>query len=440
MAIIGFRCGFGRRAYSRPCFARSSTVGCAGHRIHRPIRRHSEWCRWRRASGPSGPTAALFQPVASARREYLRWSRIERPREFHAELTRSGRTDRGAHSGPARAGRRRRRLAADAAGERRRPESGRHRPAVTSRRGSAAAKPTCEAASKRWPPWAAAAARAPGASSSIVTHNFMLSQWPDQGQHDIWGEDPALPGERHLHLRRCGRARSVDGGYVLSGRWPLVSGVNTSDWCLFAALVDGGDVHSHRYFALPRRDIEIVDTWRSVGLMGSASNDVVVSEVFVPAHRTLSIQHLKGGPTPGNAHNRSPLYRTPSYCIFGIYITAAVLGIAEAGLELLSRGRPPSPHAHLEPEGRRLSHAAGQGRRGIGGDRRRAAAPVRHMRRSERDRRSATRCRATSSGRSSVRTPPSPDGWRPAPSSSCGMPAPAAASTAPIRCRASIAT
>ena len=170
-----------------------------------------------------------------------------------------------------------------------------------------------------------------------LTHNFMLSQWPDQGQHDIWDEDPACLVSG-IFISGAGRARSVDGGYVLSGRWPLVSGVNTSDWCLFAALVDGGDVHSHRYFALPRRDIEIVDNWRSVGLMGSASNDVVVPEVFVPAHRTLSIQHLKGGPTPGNAHNRSPLYRTPSYCIFGIYITAAVLGIAEAGLEFYLEG------------------------------------------------------------------------------------------------------
>jgi len=169
-----------------------------------------------------------------------------------------------------------------------------------------------------------------------LTHNLMLSQWPDRGQHDIWDEDPACLVSG-IFISGAGRARSVDGGYVLSGRWPLVSGDNTSDWCLFAALVDGGDVHTHRYFALPRREIEIVDTWRSIGLMGSASNDVVVSEAFVPAHRTLSIQHLKGGPTPGNAHNRSPLYRTPSYCIFGIYITAAVLGIAEAAVKTRQR-------------------------------------------------------------------------------------------------------
>ncbi len=170
-----------------------------------------------------------------------------------------------------------------------------------------------------------------------LTHNFMLSQWPDRGQHDIWDADPACLVSG-IFIPSCGRARSVDGGYVLSGRWPLVSGVNTADWCLFAAFVDGGGVETHRYFALPRAEIEIVDTWHSLGLKGSASNDVVVADVFVPAHRTLAIGQLKGGLTPGNAINKSPLYRTPSYPIFGVYISAAVLGIAEAGLELYLEG------------------------------------------------------------------------------------------------------
>ncbi|WP_421998333.1 acyl-CoA dehydrogenase family protein [Reyranella sp.] len=181
-----------------------------------------------------------------------------------------------------------------------------------------------------------------------LTHNFMLSQWPDQGQHDIWDADPAcfISG---IFIPGCGRAQSVEGGYRLSGRWPLVSGVNTADWCLFAALVDGGGVETHRYFALPRAGIEIVDTWHAVGLKGSASNDVVVADAFVPGHRTLSIAELKGGPTPGNAVNRGPLYRTPSYSIFGVYISAAVLGIAEAGLEL-----------YLEGARRRLALTSGQ--------------------------------------------------------------------------------
>lgn len=166
-----------------------------------------------------------------------------------------------------------------------------------------------------------------------LTHNFMLSQWPDRGQHDIWDDNPACLVSG-IFIPACGRAQRVEGGYSLSGRWPLVSGVNTSDWCLFAAFTEEDGVDVDRYFAVPRRQIEIVDTWQAVGLKGSASNDVIVSDVLVPEHRTLSIRHLKGGPTPGNVHNKSPLYRTPSYCIFGVYISAACLGIAEAGLEL----------------------------------------------------------------------------------------------------------
>lgn len=169
-----------------------------------------------------------------------------------------------------------------------------------------------------------------------ITHNLMISHWPDEGQRDIWA-DPGL-FVSGIFIPACGKARRVEGGYVLSGRWPLVSGVNTSDWTLFAAFTDDEGPDLHRYFALPRSQIEIVDTWRAVGLKGSASNDVVVSDVFVPEHRTLSIIHLKGGPSPGNAYNKAPLYRTPSYCIFGVYITAALLGVAEAGLELYLEG------------------------------------------------------------------------------------------------------
>ena len=40
-----------------------------------------------------------------------------------------------------------------------------------------------------------------------LTHNFMLSQWPDQGQHDIWDADPACLVSG-IFIPSCGRARS----------------------------------------------------------------------------------------------------------------------------------------------------------------------------------------------------------------------------------------
>ena len=200
----------------------------------------------------------------------------------------------------------------------------------------------CEAALRTVVDALSAVARGCGSTAwsmaQHVSHNYMLAQWPEQAQREVWGEDPThfLSG---IFIPACGRGRRVDGGYVLSGRWPLVSGVDTCDWCLFSAVTDDGSgVDEDRHYALPRSQIEIVDIWRSVGLKGSSSNDVVVSDVFVPEHRTLSIAHLKGGITPGNAHSRSPLYRIPSYAIFGTFISSACLGIAEAALEFYLDG------------------------------------------------------------------------------------------------------
>ena len=221
-----------------------------------------------------------------------------------------------------------------------------------------------------------------------------------------------------------------------------MSGVNTSDWCLFAALNDDGGAETHRYFGLPRDQVEIVDTWHAVGLKGSASNDVTVAEVFVPGHRTLSSAHLKGGPSPGNAINTGPLYRTPSYCLFGVYISAAVLGIAEAGLELYLDGA--------------RSRVALVSRQKVGGyptqqvkvaEASGGPAAARQLLLAICDEKPAASRPATSL--------PSDEQWgevsglhaafagrpgEPAPWSCCGTPAPAAASTAAIRCRASIAT
>ena len=137
-----------------------------------------------------------------------------------------------------------------------------------------------------------------------MTHNMMLAHWPDEAQQDVWGTQPdaLLSG---ILIPGMGRAHRVDGGYVLSGRWPFVSGVNCSDWALFTAMVPNskGEVED-RHFIIPRHQYEILDTWHTVGLRGSASNDVVVRDVFIPEHRSITIDDLKGGGSVANIGGR----------------------------------------------------------------------------------------------------------------------------------------
>lgn len=168
--------------------------------------------------------------------------------------------------------------------------------------------------------------------AQYIGHNFMLSQWPVEAQDEIWGVKPEslLAG---ILIPLCGKASKVEGGYRLTGRWPFVSGVDGCDWCILSGMVanpNGDD--QERYFMMQHGTFEIIDTWHAMGLKGSGSHDIAVEDVFIPEHRTLSIEHLKGGPTPGNKVNTAPMYQLPSYMQFGIYITSATLGIANGML------------------------------------------------------------------------------------------------------------
>lgn len=180
----------------------------------------------------------------------------------------------------------------------------------------------------------AATAQGCGSTSWVLvqnmTHNLMVAQWPEEAQQAVWGEQPdaLLSG---ILIPGVGKARRVAGGYVLSGRWPFVSGVNVCDFALFTAFVPNeAGVDEDRHFILPRDQFTILDTWHTVGLRGTSSNDVVVDEVFVPEHMSTTVEALKGGDSPATRFSDAAIYRAPCYAMFGVYIGSAILGIGEA--------------------------------------------------------------------------------------------------------------
>lgn len=167
------------------------------------------------------------------------------------------------------------------------------------------------------------------ALAQFIMHNYMIARWPLAAQEAVWGEAPdALVSGILIPL--LGKARRTRGGHVLSGRWPFVTGVDNSDWCLLSAMAEdagGGSVET--YFLVPTAAVRIVDTWQSIGLKGSASNDVEVSDLFVPEIMALPLEHLRGGAFAGQSANPAPLYRPPVHMTFGILLSSAVLGMAE---------------------------------------------------------------------------------------------------------------
>lgn len=79
-----------------------------------------------------------------------------------------------------------------------------------------------------------------------------------------------------------GRARRVEGGWRLSGRWPFVTGGPVADRIVVGATVEGPRPRPLAYALLPAEQVTILDTWDTVGLRGTGSHDVTLEDAFVP--------------------------------------------------------------------------------------------------------------------------------------------------------------
>src|SRR3954452_83266 len=136
---------------------------------------------------------------------------------------------------------------------------------------------------------------------NLASHHWMLGMFDRHAQDAVWNKDAnALIASSFIFP--AGRARKVDGGYLLNGHWPFSSGVESCDWNMLASIVssdDEADGIEYRLFLLNRRDYKINDTWNATGLGGTGSNDVRVVDAFVAEKMTVAVSDLTGGPTPG---------------------------------------------------------------------------------------------------------------------------------------------
>ncbi|MER6719945.1 3-hydroxy-9,10-secoandrosta-1,3,5(10)-triene-9,17-dione monooxygenase oxygenase subunit [Streptomyces halstedii] len=168
-------------------------------------------------------------------------------------------------------------------------------------------------------------------ASVLGVHPWQLGLFPRRAQDDVWGEDPDT--RISSSYAPVGRLTPVDGGYELTGRWSFSSGCEHAGWALLGALVVGAEGRPVDFLTVlvPRRDYRIEDVWDVVGLRGTASNDILVDAVFVPAHRVLRNYEQAQLRGPGQQVNQGPLYRLPFGTVFTSAITAPVIGAVSGG-------------------------------------------------------------------------------------------------------------
>lgn len=170
--------------------------------------------------------------------------------------------------------------------------------------------------------------------ANLASHHWMLGMFDRQAQDAVWNKDAnALIASSFIFA--AGRARKVDGGYVLNGHWPFSSGVESCEWNMLASVVssdDEADGIEYRIFLLNKGEYKINDTWNATGLCGTGSNDVWVTDAFISEQMTIAVSDLTGGPTPGSVVNPNPLYALPVFSLFPYVLSGVGLGNAQACL------------------------------------------------------------------------------------------------------------
>lgn len=161
----------------------------------------------------------------------------------------------------------------------------------------------------------------------VAIHNWQMGMYDDQAQQDVWGQDSStLVSSSYMPV---GKVESVEGGYMLSGKWGFSSGSKHCQWAFLGGMVLGknGEAPDYRTFLVPISDYKIVDNWDVSGLEATGSNDIIIeSPVFVPEHRTHRAHHGFSGDNPGCMVNKSYLYTLPFGQIFVRAVACSSIG------------------------------------------------------------------------------------------------------------------
>ena len=189
--------------------------------------------------------------------------------------------------------------------------------------------------------------------ASLFAHSARFGAYlPEEGQADLWerGADTIVVAG----LVPGGEVTVAPGGWRITGQWRYTSAVELSDWALVCgpATADPRDI---RFFAVPRQAYSIVDTWFNVGMRATASNTLVLDEVFVPAHRSFARDAALAGRPVGS---EAPCHTVPMRAVNGLPFATPILGAAEGALAAavaLLAARPASSVAQLT-----LARAAGE--------------------------------------------------------------------------------
>jgi 3-hydroxy-9,10-secoandrosta-1,3,5(10)-triene-9,17-dione monooxygenase len=96
--------------------------------------------------------------------------------------------------------------------------------------------------------------------------------------------------------------------------------------------------------------VTIADTWFNAGLRGTGSDNVIVDGVFVPEHRTLPMESVREGRSPGSSVNTDPHFRAPLMTHAGYAMVGPAIGIAKGMIDDWSANARAKAHSYTKEQ------------------------------------------------------------------------------------------
>jgi alkylation response protein AidB-like acyl-CoA dehydrogenase len=178
--------------------------------------------------------------------------------------------------------------------------------------------------------------------AQVCLAQLIFSLFSEETVGILYGGGPDLYGAGAVAPK--GRARLVDGSWIVVGQWPFITGCNLASWFYLNCIVLDG--HSPkllpngfpetRMMLFPANEVQILDTWRSVGLRGTGSHDVRVHQI------RCSDEYTYAPSKDADGGSRATLAIAQS----GLLIAAVALGIAQGAVKdasaLAAAGKRPA--------------------------------------------------------------------------------------------------
>src|SRR5262245_9984727 len=169
-------------------------------------------------------------------------------------------------------------------------------------------------------------------ASLINVCAWLAALFPEKAQQDVWGanRDAWVAGSLAPH----GDAKTVEGGWRVTGRWPWASGSLHAQWAACGIHMNNAEGQTVNFglSLMPMTDLTIEDTWFMAGMKGTGSNTIVARDVFVPEHRFLPYPAAFQGEYR-TEHTDEAVYRVALVPVTILILAGSQLGLAQAALD-----------------------------------------------------------------------------------------------------------